>query len=403
MPCERSTVLILAAWVLHNKQSLFKTGTDEYQLAICTIDIGYCKVICLRWPWTWALQLHTWYKPGMRLLSSKKGLLSSKKFNSIQYTVFNKYNWESFAPIAHNSRCETSHRLQFHFAIISTSVCVEVDTCLNKTVLLHDRKRRTTRTPCLQRFPTFLSNIFVHIWGGTPGGAPPVQGVPLGCPQFRGVPPGAPPSSGVTLGVPPDLDPDLDLGAPRTLTWTWGAPWTLTQTLTWGPLDLDPDLDLGAPGPWLGPWLGAPLDLDLDLDLGAPLDLDLVGPLWTDKLKTLPSHHTPYVGGKNWKHYLSVILRMRAVMMTKWLVSSFWLVLNLSTDKLGLRNRFLMTFSKIIAGISLTITIALFHGKCHLLHRRQFLLGYVTPFNKIVNENRHYYFGWSVSSIIFFW
>ena len=61
------------------------------------------------------------------------------------------------------------------------------------------------------------------------------------------------------------------------------------------------------------------------------------------------------------------------------------------------------TFSKIIAGISLTITIALFHGKCHLLHRRQFLQGYVTPFNKIVDDNRHYYFGWSVPSIIFFW
>ncbi len=52
------------------------------------------------------------------------------------------------------------------------------------------------------------------------------------------------------------------------------------------------------------------------------------------------------------------------------------------------------TGKHLFAGISLTITIALFHGKCHLLHRRQFLRGRSTPFGKFVEGQRNNYFGW---------
>ena len=143
----------------------------------------------------------------------------------------------------------------------------------NKTVLLRDRLHPP---PHLQKFPkflsNFLSNIFVHIWE-VPLGAPPppVQGGMPGVPPHSGGTPEAPPSSG---GYPSGHPPSSRFGG-----------LTLTQTLTWGPLDLDPDPDLGAPyldlgasRPWPRPWPGGP-----------------------------PCEQT------NWKHYLPVILRTRAV------------------------------------------------------------------------------------------
>ena len=168
----------------------------------------------------------------------------------------------------------------------------------NKTVLLRDRKRRTARAPptpkvskmlvqfFVQKFWPFfvqnfvhflsqiLSNIFVQIWGGVPPGAPPqlgglppgahppVRGVPTGVPPSWGVPRGRPPVGGVPTGVPPQLG-----GYP-------GAPpsWGGTPGGT-------PPVGGGTPGAPPPSWGGAPL--------------------WTDKLKTLPSRHTPYAGGKN--------------------------------------------------------------------------------------------------------
>ena len=112
--------------------------------------------------------------------------------------------------------------------------------------------------PRLQMFPKFLS----YIWGDTPKGAPPFRGVP----PVQGVPPGMRLSSvGIPLGAPSSGGCPPFRGVPP------GAPLRPWPGGT-------PDLDLGAPGPWLGPWLG-----------GAPC------------------------GQTNWKHYLPVILRMRAV------------------------------------------------------------------------------------------
>ena len=138
---------------------------------------------------------------------------------------------------------------------------------LNKTVLLRDRKRRTTRAPppkvskmfvhffvqnfvhffvqtlsisCPKFCPTFLSKFI----GGYPGGAPPVWAPPRAAPpQLGGYPRGRPPVGGYG-GAPP------------------GPP-------SWG----------GTPG-------GAPPPV------GAPCEQT------------------------NWKHYLPVILRMRAVINT---------------------------------------------------------------------------------------
>ena len=46
-------------------------------------------------------------------------------------------------------------------------------------------------------------------------------------------------------------------------------------------------------------------------------------------------------------------------------------------------------------GMSLTISIALFHGKCYLLRRREFMAGLDIPFKKIINDARIHYYGWS--------
>jgi hypothetical protein len=45
--------------------------------------------------------------------------------------------------------------------------------------------------------------------------------------------------------------------------------------------------------------------------------------------------------------------------------------------------------------VSLTVAIALFHGKCHLLHRREFMAGLEIPYKKIIDAHRTHQFGWS--------
>ncbi|XP_063446230.1 uncharacterized protein LOC134725893 isoform X1 [Mytilus trossulus] len=47
------------------------------------------------------------------------------------------------------------------------------------------------------------------------------------------------------------------------------------------------------------------------------------------------------------------------------------------------------------AGMLLTLSIALFHGKSHILRKSELLSGYLIPFQKIINESRTYSFGWS--------
>ena len=108
--------------------------------------------------------------------------------------------------------------------------------------------------PASKSFQNFCPNFCPHL-----GGTPP--------PSSEGIPLGAPPSSwfGVPPGMPTDPDPDLDQGPPGL---DLGGPQTLTRTLTWGP-----------PRHWPRPWPGGPCELT------------------------------------NWKHYLPVILRMRAVMI----------------------------------------------------------------------------------------
>ncbi len=48
-----------------------------------------------------------------------------------------------------------------------------------------------------------------------------------------------------------------------------------------------------------------------------------------------------------------------------------------------------------ILGMTLTMSIAIFHGRCHLLHRREFMAGINIPYKKIIDESRIHYFGWS--------
>ena len=54
-------------------------------------------------------------------------------------------------------------------------------------------------------------------------------------------------------------------------------------------------------------------------------------------------------------------------------------------------NRFHYLFS----GVLLTLSIALFHGKCHILRRTEVLAGFLIPHKKIINDSRTYSFGWS--------
>ena len=48
-----------------------------------------------------------------------------------------------------------------------------------------------------------------------------------------------------------------------------------------------------------------------------------------------------------------------------------------------------------VAAMTLTICIALFHGKCHLMDRRQFLRGIRIAHRDVVSAARTHYYGWS--------
>ena len=117
-------------------------------------------------------------------------------------------------------------------------------------------------------FHNWLNHYFyiLYLGGGTPGGAPP---------QLEGVPPGAPPPQ--FRGVPPQLE--------------GGYPW-------------------GHPPSWRGVPLGPPLG---GYPRGAP---QLGGYPWGRP----PSWGGPPCEQTNWKHYLPVILRMRAVIISHILV-----------------------------------------------------------------------------------
>ena len=167
-----------------------------------------------------------------------------------------------------------------------------MNTLLNKTVLLRDRKRRTARTPTsksfqnVQNFVHFLSktlSIFCpkfcqtfvskFIGGGTPGAPPQLGGTPGHPPPVGGYPGGAPPVGGYPWGLPPSWRgtprPPPVGGTPRGAPQFRGCP--KGRPPSWG-------VPPGAPRPVWGVPLGAP-----------------------------PCEQT------NWKHYLPVILRMRAV------------------------------------------------------------------------------------------
>ncbi|XP_033753659.1 uncharacterized protein LOC117337019 [Pecten maximus] len=64
---------------------------------------------------------------------------------------------------------------------------------------------------------------------------------------------------------------------------------------------------------------------------------------------------------------------------------------------LGRQTRVLVLASccSLVAGLLLTLAIALFHGKCHILRRTEILAGYLIPHKKVINESRTYSFGWS--------
>ena len=55
----------------------------------------------------------------------------------------------------------------------------------------------------------------------------------------------------------------------------------------------------------------------------------------------------------------------------------------------------LIFFPNIFSGMLLTLSIALFHGKCHILRKSELLGGYLIPYKKVINESRTYSFGWS--------
>ncbi|CAH1795517.1 unnamed protein product [Owenia fusiformis] len=63
-----------------------------------------------------------------------------------------------------------------------------------------------------------------------------------------------------------------------------------------------------------------------------------------------------------------------------------------------IRHNFAMivgSFAASLSGICLTIAIALFHGKCHLLHRREFMEGNYSPIKQKIESARTYHYGWS--------
>lgn len=49
----------------------------------------------------------------------------------------------------------------------------------------------------------------------------------------------------------------------------------------------------------------------------------------------------------------------------------------------------------IFAGFFLTIGIALFHGKCHILRKMEFFPGHNVPYKNILQRYRIYAYGWS--------
>ena len=46
-------------------------------------------------------------------------------------------------------------------------------------------------------------------------------------------------------------------------------------------------------------------------------------------------------------------------------------------------------------GVLLIVTIALFHGKCHLIHRHEYMAGLEVPYKKVLDGARTHYYGWS--------
>ncbi|XP_074649245.1 uncharacterized protein LOC141904547 [Tubulanus polymorphus] len=49
----------------------------------------------------------------------------------------------------------------------------------------------------------------------------------------------------------------------------------------------------------------------------------------------------------------------------------------------------------LVSGVTLTLAIALFHIKCHLIRRREIMDGKELPFKRIINDSRTYSYGWS--------
>ena len=43
----------------------------------------------------------------------------------------------------------------------------------------------------------------------------------------------------------------------------------------------------------------------------------------------------------------------------------------------------------------LIVCIALFQGKCHLIHRHEYMAGVVIPYKKVLDRARLHYYGWS--------
>ena len=223
----------------------------------------------------------------------------------------------------------------------------------NKTVLLRDRKRRTARAPpppkvskmfvqfCVQNVCPILSIFCPKLcpffcpffcWkgggyprgrppptpvggGGTPGGAPSSPqlggGVPPGAPPppvGGGVPPGAaPPPVGGGGGTPGGAPPQLMGGYPR------GRPPPPVRGGT--PGGAPPVGGGGTPGgapPSSGGGGVPPGAPPPKLEGGTPGGAPPPPPSWGGG---------PPCGQTNWKHYLPVILRMRAVKIRS---SRFW-------------------------------------------------------------------------------
>jgi len=75
-------------------------------------------------------------------------------------------------------------------------------------------------------------------------------------------------------------------------------------------------------------------------------------------------------------------------------VASVWggVVGSLFHDKYGM---FTASSMALASGVGLTITIAVFHAKCHLIERHELLSGVQLPHKTLLQEFRQQYFGWS--------